>query len=255
MDKLMHDVSNMNGITPVNVQQYLYEKTKTNLNITNIRKIMHRYNMTPKHHTVIHVNRASKEEVSSWQSSLKKRISRLENRGCTVFVQDESIFVHDVIQSRVKWSLRGSTMVVPYTGSHKRLVMYGAISENNKQFIRTHSKFNTDSFVKFTLDLHQHFGKVAVIIYKAPQHRSDMVRNMLADNRDIEIIYLLTGSPQLNATEELWHRAKRDLMVSQHYPTFADLRCAVSEYFRTMRHHLDIKKYLFRNMEESLTNF
>ena len=30
---------------------------------------------------------------------------------------------------------------------------------------------------------------------------------------------------------------------------------AVSEYFRTARHHLDIKKCLFRNLEESLTNF
>ncbi|RNJ79069.1 MAG: hypothetical protein D9C04_05815 [Nitrosopumilus sp. B06] len=109
--------------------------------------------------------------------------------------------------------------------------------------------------MRFTLDLHRHFGKVAVIIHKTPQHKSDMVKNMLADNCDIKIIYLLTGSPQLNATEELWHRVKWDLTVSQYYLTFDDLRHAVSEYFRTMRHHLDIKKYLFRNMEESLTNF
>lgn len=86
MDGLMYDMSHMNGVTPVKVQQYLHEKTGCSLDITNVRKIMRRYNMTPKRHTIIHVNRASREAVRSWQYRLEKRISRLKRRGYTVVV-------------------------------------------------------------------------------------------------------------------------------------------------------------------------
>ena len=53
--------------------------------------------LSPKEARLVHVNRAARRAVLSWQRRLKGRISRLRRRGFTVLVQDEAIFVHDAV--------------------------------------------------------------------------------------------------------------------------------------------------------------
>ena len=42
-------------------------------------------------------------------------------------MQDEALFVHDIIVGRKYWSLVGHPINMSYTGSHKRIVAYGLI--------------------------------------------------------------------------------------------------------------------------------
>ena len=44
----------------------------------------------------------------------------------TVAVQDESIFVHDVLVKRKLWFPKGSRPVVTATGSHQKTCVFGA---------------------------------------------------------------------------------------------------------------------------------
>ena len=94
-----------------------------------------------------------------------------------------------------------------------------------------------------------------MIADKATSHCAKLVEDLLRENNEIRIIYLPKGSPYLNAVEECWHRVKQALLVSKYYKTKRDMQHSISEYLRTVRHSLDIKKYLARKFEHVLMNF
>ncbi len=79
MDQIILKTSSEH-ITPVQLQQILFTETGITLHITHVRKIMHRYNLSPKKPNLINVNRANKRTVSNWKYHLKKKIPRLEKK-------------------------------------------------------------------------------------------------------------------------------------------------------------------------------
>ncbi len=242
-------------ITPSELQENIRKDAGVKLHITYVRKIMHQHNLSPKAPRKIHVNRAGKKAVQNWKYRFNKRVSRLENEGFTTVMEDEVIFIHDVMVGRKYWSPVGHPISVPYTGSHKRIAAYGSIARDGRQFFRTYEKFDGPTFVRYLKDLHRHFGKVVVTTDRAPQHRSKRVKEFLRSNRDVKMIYLPKGSPYLNAMEECWHQGKRVLLVSEYYRTFQDMHRAVSLYYRTIRFKLDILKFTSRKYEALCTNF
>ena len=240
----------------VGLQQDIRQKTGTVFHITYIRKLMHEYGLTPKTSTRIHINRADNKTVNSWRYRVKKQISRLKSEGFTILATDESFFIHDVMSGRKYWSPRGTRITVPYTGGHKKVTAYGAVTDTGRRFFRTYDTgFNSDAFIRYVTEMKRQFGRMAIILDRAPPHRSRALRQRFGRNGDVRFIYLPRGSPYLNVIEEYWHQAKRRLLVSEYYPAFADMKRAISEYFRTSRLKLDMYVYLDRWPTSILKNF
>ena len=145
------------------MQENIRKDAGVKLHITYVRKIMHQYGLSPKVPRKVHVNRANKKAVQNWKYRFNKRVSRLEKEGFTTVMEDEAIFIHDVIVGRKYWSLVGHPISVPYTGSHKRIAAYGSIAKDGRQFFRTYEKFDRPTFVQYLKDLHRHFGKVGSV--------------------------------------------------------------------------------------------
>ena len=122
--------------TPRELQKTIREETGIRLYITNVRKAMRQHGTTPKVPQKIHINRASKEAVRSWKYRFDRRVSRLEQDGFTIVDEDEVFSIHDVMSGRKYRFPRGEQIVVPYTRSHSRIVVYGAIAKNGRQFFR-----------------------------------------------------------------------------------------------------------------------
>ena len=180
----------------------------------------------------------------------------LKKDGFTVLQQDESFFVLGDSHGRKYWSLINQPIYTPYINSHQKVVAYGAITQNGQQFFRTHNKFNAETFLVYLKQLHKHFGKIAVVLDRAPQHRACIIKQFLKQHKkDIRLIYLPTSSPYLNAIKECWHRAKLDLLVCSYYSTIQDMNDAVSEYCRVKRFHLDIERYMNRVHRPVVKNF
>lgn len=118
--------------TPRELQKAIREETCTRQYITNVRKAMRRHGLTPKVPQKVHINRASREAVRSWQYRFDKRVSCLEEEGFTILDMDEAFFIYDVISGRKYWPPRGERIVVPYTGNHRRIVVYGAITKESR---------------------------------------------------------------------------------------------------------------------------
>ncbi len=71
----------------------------------------------------------------------------------------------------------------------------------------------------------------ALMLDMASVHKSKKVKEYLASNPDIKLIWLPKGSPHLNMIEQCWKTSKHSLLVSEYYAMFAIMNDAVSKYF------------------------
>ena len=125
------------------------------------------YDLSPKESQRVHINRAGKKAVQNWQYRFKKQVPRLEKDGFVPVMADEAFFIHDTVSGRKYWSLRGKRIAVPYTGSHKKVAVYGAIAKDSRQFFRTYDRFDAPTFVEYLKAMQGHFGRVAAVVDRA----------------------------------------------------------------------------------------
>ena len=180
---------------------------------------MHRYGLTPRATTAIHVNRAGRD-VNSWRHRAKRRISRLKMAKFMILAEDESFLIHDTKSGRKYWSPAGTRITVPYTGSHKKVTVYGAVTDGGKRFSKVYDAgFNKETFIRYVAEMNRRFGKIAVVLDRAPPYCAKALRQKFGCDGDVRFVYLPRGSPYLNMIEEYWWQAKRRLLVSEYYPT------------------------------------
>ena len=114
------------------LQQVMHEKAGRKLHITYVRKIMRRHGLSPKASQKIHIRRANGKTVKNWQHDIKKWISRMENEGFVVVMEDEAFFVHGRGNRTQMLAARGKPSNVPHTGSHRKVAAYGSIARDGK---------------------------------------------------------------------------------------------------------------------------
>jgi len=84
--------------------------------------------------------------------------------------------------------------------------------------------------------------KKILVMDGASQHRAKDVRRFTADHSGtVMVMHLPAGMQELSAIEEYWRQAKQDVLVSEYYATFGEMRHTLSEYLRTSGPKLDIK--------------
>ena len=165
-----------------------------------------------------------------------------------VLVGDESIFMHDSVMTRKRrWIPKEKRPVVTVTGSHSKTIVFGILSLDGKQLFRQYERFDSQPFIAYLEEARKKFKKFIMIVDRATQHRSRMVREYLQRNLEtIGVEYFPVGLPLLNAVEECWRQGKCSILP-RCYPNFPHLKQTISNLYRTRRFNLDIKKYLFRS--------
>jgi transposase len=111
-----------------------------------------------------------------------------------------------------------------------------------------YDRFDSLSFIAYLDEVRKKFRKFIMFVDRATQHRSKVVKEYLQRNEDcIRVEYFPVGSPEFNAVEECWKQGKWSVLPN-YYPRFHSLKQVISNYYRTRRFNLDIKKYLLRSM-------
>ncbi len=179
----------------------------------------------------------------------KQQQQQQQEDGFAVVSTDESFFFYDYLVRRV-WINEKKRPVVKITGSHQNSCIFGAISTEGKQLFRQYDKFNGDTFLNYLKKIHAKYPKCYLFMDKAsPHYKSKKVLKYLEENKDTLIpVYLPTASPEFMVMEEIWNIAKRDLLVLQYYPLFAELKDKISRLFRTKRFNLDVRNHLLRDV-------
>jgi transposase len=157
---------------------------------------------------------------------------------------DESILIYDSTRRSV-WARRGSKPHVLVTGSHRRVYLFGALTSNRRHLFRQYPKMNGCTFTEFLHQLRRRYGRLILLIDKAPWHRSKPVRGFLAENRSsLRVLYFPANAPEMNPVEECWRQMKNDVVGSTFHPTFQQLKSALTRYLRTKRYKHNPFKYL-----------
>ena len=157
--------------------------------------------------------------------------------------------MHDVLARRKLWLPIGIRPIVTSTGSHQRTCVFGTLTMKGRQLFRQYDEFNQHTFLDYLKQVRKGLGKVIMFTDGARPHRSKKVEEWLEENKDaIRMVYLPKGSPQFNAVEECWRQGKCNLLP-RYCSGFPHLKQAISNFYRTRRFNLDVKKYLFRSTE------
>ena len=101
----------------------------------------------------------------------------------------------------------------------------------------------------YARDIRKKFRKFIMIVDRATQHMSQMVKEYLQRNLETtRMEYFPVGSPEFNAVEECWRQGKCSILSNCPY-SLSHLKEMISQYYRTRGFNLDIKKYLLRSTE------
>ncbi len=129
---------------------------------------------------------------------------------------------------------------------------YTVSIEGKKHLFRQYEIFNRDTFLSFLKIIHSKFPKCYLFMDKAsPHYRSKEVtkvfwRKQGYTNSCISSNYI--KSPEFMVIEEIWNIAKRDLFILRYYPSYADLKNKISQYFRTKKIYSNMRNYLLRDL-------
>ncbi len=111
-----------------------------------------------------------------------------------------------------------------------------------------YEKFNAIAFRDYLEAARKKFGKIFVIVDRAPQHKAKVVKKYLRKNKDVKLAYLPRGSPHLSMIEEIWRQCKHVNVESEFYESIHEMRYMVMEYFRTHRFNLNMYQYFVRTI-------
>ena len=117
---------------------------------------------------------------------------------------------------------------------------------------RQYDWFDENTFLDYLKQIHRKFPKCYLFLDKAKQHyRSKRVLEYFDKHKeDLIPVYLPTASPvEFMVLEEIWNRAKNDLLVLQYYSSFADFKNKIYTYFRTKRFNLNMRNYLLAKID------
>ena len=234
--------------TAEEMQSHILETTDILFELSYVRKIMKKWGYTMKVPVRRHVRRASKRRIRRFQKSMKKQIPKLEDDEYTICVQDETIVIADSRARKGVYTQHGVRAIYTYSGDHRKTIVYGILTAKGEGYFERHDKFNKETFEKFLRSAHQKFGKLLMILDRAPQHRAKVVLEAIEEMGDqVKLAYLPPGCPDLNAIEELWRQMKMAVLSGP----YIKLGKMCSDIDHWLKHHLpnlNIYNYLYRHI-------
>ena len=161
-----------------------------------------------------------------------------------LFCEDESTFLYDSISRRV-WVQKGIKPRRLVTGLHKRIHVFGFLSEDKKKMFVSYNKMNSKYFLKSLYKMRKRFRKMILIIDRAPWHRAKKVQKYFQKHQEeIKLIWFPRGCPEMNPVEECWRQAKREVNGGRVHETFEAMKKELRHFLRYNEFKQDMVKYL-----------
>lgn len=234
------------------VRERIREVTGTLCRRSIVRLRMRKHGLSHKRAHPAHASRTSDQEVRKWQRDEGERIRELQRRGSALVAQNEAFVLHGAGGEPGPWPGRGELAPVPHAGSHRKVVLYGAIADDGRRLCQVARKFDATTFVVYLRKLHKKFGRVVVVPGRAPRHSAAAPKEYPRScGGEAGLVYLQVGTPEPDASEGLWHQLRR-ILAEMYLHDFGEFRRAVGGILRTMPHTLDVSAYLRRSVKRDI---
>ena len=229
------------------MRKFIFEKTGHRYDLSYVRKLMKKWGYVMKVPVLRHARRPGNRRIRRFQEKANKTIGHLESEGYLMCLQDETIAIASARARKEVYTLK-ERAVYTYAGDHAKTVVFGLITNDGAGYFERHEKFTKDEFVSFMKNACQKFGKLLMILDRAPQHKALAVRDALEDlNGQAKLLFLPAGCPDLSAIAELWRQMKMVVLVGP-YVKFKKMCSDIDEWLDKRLPSLDIYKYIYRSI-------
>ena len=164
-----------------------------------------------------------------------------------MFSVDQVIFTLPTLIGPKFWSKKGHRIYTPTKYSRDKVVVFGAIGENNEDCFQLFDRTTNETMMEFIDTFCETFDKAIWLLDHTTWHTSKKVQKY-AEKKGIKLLFLPKAVPDLNAIEQYWNIAKRELKIGVYYETVEEMRDAIFEYLKKTPHNLDILKYFKRKI-------
>jgi transposase len=204
--------------------------------IRTVGEYLMRWGWTPQKPVKYSYERNS-QDVKEWLEneypSIKKHAKRVKGE---IYWGDETSISTSDIRGR-GYAPKGKTPVVKRTGKREHISMVSAITNQGKVFWKIfETSITALLFFEFVKRLVKRSKrKIFLIVDNLRIHRSIILQNYLAENKDkIEIFYLPAYSPDLNPNEHLNADVKNGVGTRAPKKTKGELRAAAEAHLKML---------------------
>lgn len=152
--------------------------------------------------------------------------------------EDEASFRQDSTLHRT-WARKGNQPAIPTTGARQSVKVFGCVDLYAARFMyHRDTVFNADTYLDFLVRIARRYYPTPVLYIQdnASYHKDKNVWAWFKENRDwLEVYNLPPYSPELNATERLWHHVRITGTDNRYFADVEELVSTLTWVFRSMQ--------------------
>ena len=159
------------------MHKHILKNTRADYNMPYVRQIMKEWGYTMNTPAGRHANRAGNRRIRRFQKA--KSLESLAAQGCAIYVQDETVVIADDRLRKGVYTPKKKRAVYEYTGNHTKAMQFGLKAADGRVHIGRHDRFTKDEFIGFLRNARAKFGKMVMILDRAPQHATKAVQDAM----------------------------------------------------------------------------
>ena len=149
--------------------------------------------------------------------ALRRRVRNLPPRSVLLAEDETDLRLFPPVHAG--WAVRGQPAGVTISGSNAKRVLFGSINvwTGHRLFLTRHQQRGPDCEA-FLDEIHEHYRgwHVALLLDEDSSHTAEDSQS-LADDYDIELLWLPKRSPHLNPMDHLWRHGKAVMSANHQY--------------------------------------
>jgi hypothetical protein len=165
---------------------------------------------------------------------IRRKIRHLPNHSVVLAEDETDLLLFPPL--RANWGRLGQPTRVLISGRNARRVVFGAMNlRTGKRLFVTRRHQRQRDFQIFLELIHKHYRgwHIALLLDENPSHTA--VRSQqLANELNIELLWLPKRAPELNPMDQLWGQAKDIVSANLQYPTIDDQVHTFVEYLESI---------------------
>lgn len=167
--------------------------------------------------------------------------------GYEIIAIDEASFQLTTNYKKI-WFPRGEKPRGAFFWSSKKLITFGALTNNHEFFYDFYIAQNSLTFMNFLRNLFEKINKkkkYVLILDNAGFHKTQCVKNLLNEYSDrIAVEHIPPYSPELNPIETCWKVSKNSVTKSQYFENLDAMQEALEKFWGEHFFMQDFMRYL-----------
>jgi transposase len=146
----------------------------------------------------------------------------------TIILSEDEAWMYLQATTMNVWSLRGQTPVVGVDAGRSKVGFLGTLDlETSEEIVTRSAVFNAQVSAQHLHQVLDAFPGRPILFFwdRAPWHRGQPIRQVLAANPRLEIIEYPVAAPELNPQEQVWKQTRRAVShnhITPKLPNLAD---------------------------------